>query len=154
MTANDAVSEWALADLEAVEHLGGRIAAVLEPGDVVALEGPLGAGKTSLARAILRGCGFAGEVPSPTFTIIELYEPPLTRLPVVHADFYRVSSLRERDELGLTDYRRGAVLLAEWPEKIGGFSEDPQCLRIGIAFAATGRWATIERGDAWRNRML
>ena len=80
----------ALPDLAATAALGQRIAAALRPGDVVALSGGLGAGKTTLARAIIAALGHAGEVPSPSFAIIETYDPPAVRLPLVHADFYRL----------------------------------------------------------------
>lgn len=85
-----------LPGLLSMRSLGDKIAAELEPGDVIALSGPLGSGKTTLARATIAALGYTTEVPSPTFTIIETYEPPAIRLPVVHADFYRLSS-REED---------------------------------------------------------
>ena len=78
-----------LPDLAAMTDLGGQIAAHIRPGDVIALSGELGAGKTTLARAILLALGHRGEVPSPSFAILETYDPPGIRLPVVHADFYR-----------------------------------------------------------------
>ena len=98
-----------LPDLAAVEDLGARIAARMRAGDVVALSGPLGAGKTTLARAILRAAGHEGEVPSPTFTLIEMYDA--LDPPVAHADFYRLEHPSEAEELGLEDYREGAVLI-------------------------------------------
>ena len=106
-----------LPDLAAVEAFGARIAAQLRKGDVVALSGGLGAGKTTLARAIIGALGHGGEVPSPTFTIVETYAAPDVRLPLVHADFYRLERPAEADELGLDDYREGAALIAEWMPK-------------------------------------
>src|SRR5215208_6121808 len=94
---------------------GATIAARLRPGDVVALSGDLGAGKTTLARAILAALGHEGEVPSPSFAILEPYSAPPLRLPVVHADFYRLTDPSELAELGLDELREGGVLLAEWP---------------------------------------
>lgn len=135
-----------------MEAFGARIAERLEPGDVVALAGSLGAGKTTLARAIIAALGYSGEVPSPSFTIIETYEPPAVRLPVVHADFYRLEHPREAQELGLDDYRSGAALIAEWPEKAGGFARDPECLSITLEFADDGREAVVETGPAWQRR--
>jgi tRNA threonylcarbamoyladenosine biosynthesis protein TsaE len=108
-----------LPDLAATQALAARIAARLRPGDVLALEGTLGVGKTTLARELLRALGHEGEVPSPSFTIIETYDPPGVRLPVVHADFYRLEDPAEAEEIGLDDYRQGAVLLAEWPDHAG-----------------------------------
>ena len=96
--------------------------------------------------------GHSGEVPSPSFTIIETYEPPAVRLPVVHADFYRLEHPREAQELGLDDYRSGAALIAEWPEKVGGFARDPECLSITLEFADDGREAVVETGPAWQRR--
>ena len=79
-----------LPDLDAMQVLGNAIAGALQIGDVIALSGGLGAGKTTLARAIILGLGYAGEVPSPSFAIIEIYDPPALRIPLVHADFYRL----------------------------------------------------------------
>jgi tRNA threonylcarbamoyladenosine biosynthesis protein TsaE len=139
-----------LPDLEAMQALGARIAARLRPGDVIALSGSLGSGKTTLARAIIAALGHPGEVPSPTFTIIETYDlhPPL-----VHADFYRLVHPREAEELGLDDYREGAALIAEWPEKAGGFAHEADCLSIALEFAGNGRKAIVEGGEGWQGRM-
>jgi tRNA threonylcarbamoyladenosine biosynthesis protein TsaE len=142
-----------LPDLAAMEALGRRIAGQLRPGDVVALSGGLGAGKTTLARAIVGALGYGGEVPSPTFTIVETYDPPAVRLPLVHADFYRLESRREVEELGLDDYRDGAVLIAEWPENAGGFSHEAGCLAITLEIAGTGRKAIVEPGADWVGRL-
>lgn len=138
-----------LPDLVAMEGLGARIAAQLRPGDVVALSGSLGSGKTTLARAIIAALGHKGEVPSPTFTIVETYDldPPL-----VHADFYRLERPREAEELGLDDYRDGAALIAEWPEKAGGFAHEPGCLSIALEIAGSGRKAIVEPGADWLGR--
>lgn len=140
-----------LPDLAAMDALGLRIARNLRRGDVVALSGDLGAGKTTLARAIVAALGYQGEVPSPTFTIVETYDtldPPL-----VHADFYRLESPREAEELGLDDYREGAALIAEWPEKAGGFVHEPGCLSITLEFVGSGRKAVVEPGSDWLGRL-
>jgi tRNA threonylcarbamoyladenosine biosynthesis protein TsaE len=142
----------ALPDLAATDALGRRIAAKLRPGDVVALSGGLGAGKTTLARAIIAGLGHAGEVPSPSFAIIETYDPPAVRLPLVHADFYRLERPEEAEELGLDDYRDGAALIAEWPDHAGGFANERGCLAIAIESAETGRIAIVEAGADWLGR--
>jgi len=142
----------ALPDMAATAALGARIAAALQPGDVIALSGGLGAGKTTLARAILGALGHRGEVPSPSFAIIETYDPPAVRLPVVHADFYRLERPEEADEIGLDDYRDGAALIAEWPDHAGGFAHEPGCLAIHIETAETGRAAIVEPGANWLGR--
>lgn len=141
-----------LPDLAAMGAFGARIASQLRAGDVVALAGPLGAGKTTLARAIIAACGHAGEVPSPTFTILETY--PQCRPPLVHADFYRLEHAREAEELGLDDYREGAALIAEWPERAGGFASEPGCLAIALEAVGEGRRAIVEPGGAWLGRWL
>ena len=147
----------ALPDLAAMVAYGARIAAALRPGDVVALSGGLGAGKTTLARAILAALGHRGEVPSPTFTIIETYNAPPLRLPVVHADFYRLEDPSELIEIGLDDYREGAALLAEWPGHAGGFGHEPGCLDISLEPVGEsgegGRMAIARGGADWVGRM-
>jgi len=147
----------ALPDMAATETLGRRIADLLRPGDVVALSGGLGAGKTTLARAIVAALGHAGEVPSPTFAIVQTYDPPGVRLPLVHADFYRLEHPEEAFELGLDDYRHGAALIAEWPEQAGGFAHEADCLSIRLETAPNspeiGRVAIVEPGEGWLDRL-
>lgn len=142
-----------LLDLAAMERLGARLAQALRPGDVIALSGGLGAGKTTLARAIIGALGHQGEVPSPSFAIIETYDPPALRLPLVHADFYRLKHPEELEELGLDDYRHGAALIAEWPEMAGGFAHEPGCLSIRLETADRGRKAIVEPGRDWLGRL-
>ncbi|MGC1271973.1 MAG: tRNA (adenosine(37)-N6)-threonylcarbamoyltransferase complex ATPase subunit type 1 TsaE, partial [Croceibacterium sp.] len=115
--------------------------------------GGLGAGKTTLARAIIAALGHLGEVPSPSFTIIETYDPPAVRLPLVHADFYRLDDPAEVEELGLADYRQGAAMIAEWPELAGGFAHEPQCLSITLEIRDSGRTAIVEPGADWQSRI-
>lgn len=139
-----------LPDLAAMDAFGARIAHRLQAGDVVALSGELGTGKTTLARAILAALGHDGEVPSPTFTLLEIYDA--LDPPVVHADFYRLESPAEAEELGLEDYREGRALIAEWPDRAGGFAQDETCLAIKLEKAGEGRLAIVEPGDAWLER--
>lgn len=140
-----------LPDLTAMARFGERIAANLRPGDVVALSGSLGAGKTTLARSIISACGHSGEVPSPTFTIIESY--PDCTPPLAHADFYRLDHPDEVAELGLADYRDGAALIAEWPERGGGFAREAGCLSITLEASGEGRRAIVESGTEWLGRL-
>lgn len=142
----------ALPDLATMSALGSRIAAHLRPGDVVALSGGLGAGKTTLARAIIAALGYRGEVPSPSFTIVETYDPPALRMPLVHADFYRLNDPAEAAELGLDDYRQGAALLAEWPDLAGGFAHEAGCLSIALENCGAGRQAIASAGADWLGR--
>ena len=142
-----------LPDLGSMTEFGRAIAAQVKAGDVLALSGGLGTGKTTLARAILAALGHEGEVPSPTFTIVETYDAPPLKLPVVHADFYRLERPEEVYELGLDDYREGALLIAEWPENAGGFSGESACLSITLEIVGQGRRAIVDPGTDWVERL-
>lgn len=139
-----------LPDERATEQLGRGIAATLRPGDVVTLSGPLGVGKTALARAILHGAGHQGEVPSPTFAIVQPYEE--LRLPIWHCDLYRLEDPSELDELGLDEVLADGALLVEWPERAGAAAW-PQALRLSLEFApGAARALTAEVPAAWEER--
>ena len=141
----------ALVDSEATEQLGRRIAPLLGTGDTIALFGTLGAGKTSLCRGILHGLGFEGEVPSPTFPIVQVYAPPELRLPVWHVDLYRVEEAGEFDELGLDEARGEAALLIEWPERLPALW--PDALRLTLDHEpGGGRRLTASVPPAWGGR--
>jgi len=120
--------------------LGGVLAAGLTPGMVIYLIGELGAGKTTLARGVLRGLGYQGKVKSPTFTLLELYE--VSRLYLYHFDFYRFSDPRELGEAGFREYfNPQSVCLVEWPEKAAGLPAAD--LRVVLHVAGSGRNAAI-----------
>jgi len=140
----------ALSDAGATEAFGQRLAAQLRAGDAVALFGALGAGKTTLARGILRGLGHVGDVASPTFPIVQTYEPPDTRISVWHVDLYRIEDASELAELGLDDAKRDAALLIEWPERLPALW--PDALRLTLAVAGAGRALTVEVPPAWGER--
>lgn len=96
--------------------LGAELASAIRPGMAIYLSGDLGAGKTTLARGLLRGLGYEGKVKSPTFTLVEVYE--VSRLYLYHFDFYRINHPRELEEAGFREYFNPAsVCLVEWPEK-------------------------------------
>ena len=140
-----------LADVQATEALGVGLAALVRPGDVIALSGPLGAGKTSIARGLLAALGLKGEAPSPTFAIVQPYEPPETRLPVMHVDLYRIEDVEEIDELGLDEARGESLLLIEWPERAPG--RWPDALALTLDFAPDGgRRLTAVIPAAWEGR--
>jgi tRNA threonylcarbamoyl adenosine modification protein YjeE len=121
--------------------LGEDIAAVLKPGDALALEGDLGAGKTTLARAIIRALAGdpALEVPSPTFTLVQSYD---ARIPARHFDLYRLSDPGELLELGFDEAREEGVVLVEWPERAGGLIGD-DAIRIVLDEDGGGRTVSI-----------
>lgn len=132
-----------LPDEAATERLGARLAARLRPRDVVALEGGLGAGKTTLARAILRAA--AGDpgliVPSPTFTLAEVYETPQASF--WHFDLYRLEQPEQVFELGWEEARAEGVALVEWPERLGSLLPRER-LSVRLAIEGEGRRATLE----------
>lgn len=107
--------QMTLADMAATGRLGARIAEELGVGDAVLLKGDLGAGKTTLARAILQALGVEEIVPSPTFTLVQTYETK--RLVVWHYDLYRIEDVEELDELGLDEALAEGAALIEWPER-------------------------------------
>ena len=121
LASNTPRTTWdiVLPDEDATQRFAVDVAAALKPGDLVTLSGDLGAGKTTLARAIIRALAAdnAIEVPSPTFTLLQTYDLP--RFPVVHADLYRVNTLAELAELGWEEASEGAAVLVEWPDRAG-----------------------------------
>jgi len=134
-------------NLAETEDLARRIAPGLRLGDTVALKGELGAGKTTLARAILRALGEEGEVPSPSFTLVQEYETP--RLKILHCDLYRVADCAELNELGLEDALRESAVLIEWPERAK--SRIPQdALWIEMEISGEGeRRMTVSGPERW-----
>lgn len=137
--------------LEEAERIGAAIGAALAPGDVVLLSGDLGAGKTTLARAMLKVRGLAGEAPSPTFAIVQPYAPPEVDLPIAHVDLYRIEAEEELIELGLDEYLYDGALLIEWPERLGAQGW-PEALSLGISGQGDARVLTAEVPAAWEAR--
>lgn len=141
--------DFPLAGLPGTEALGARIATGLRVGDAVALQGDLGAGKTTLARAILESLGVTEDVPSPTFTLVQHYETP--RLPVRHYDFYRIEDPSELNELGLDEALDEGAVLIEWPEKAPN-AIPPDALHIKLTIINDrSRNAHIEGPARWRD---
>jgi len=138
-----------LEDEAATERLGGQLAAMLRPGDVVTLSGPLGVGKTALARAVIRSLGHKGDVPSPSFAIVQPYEE--LDPPIWHVDLFRIEEAGELEELGL-DSAGESVLLVEWPERAGDAAW-PEALRLTLDFEQGGaRRLTAMVPPAWQER--
>ena len=135
----------------ASEAFGARLADCLAPGDVITLSGPLGAGKTSIARGLLAALGLAGEAPSPSFAIVQPYAPPEVRLAVLHVDLYRIEDPDEIAELGLDDAVDDSVLLVEWPERAPGWW--PQALALTLEMMPDGsRRLTAAVPPGWKER--
>jgi tRNA threonylcarbamoyladenosine biosynthesis protein TsaE len=131
-----------LPDEAATDALGAELARVLVPGLVIHLSGHLGAGKTSLVRAMLRALGYPGKVKSPTYTLVELYA--ISRLNLYHFDFYRFNNPREWIDAGFRDYfNADSVCLVEWPEKAGNKLPAPD-LRIRLEIQDSGRLVDID----------
>ena len=139
-----------LADEKAMLKFGGKLAAALKPGDVVTLSGPLSAGKTTLVRGLLAALGHQGEVPSPSFAIVQPYEE--LSPPVWHVDLYRIENPQDIEELGLDDIGSEGVLIVEWPEHAGG-NRWPQGLALSLEPLEDGsRALTAEVPAPWEGR--
>jgi tRNA threonylcarbamoyladenosine biosynthesis protein TsaE len=132
------------------KSVGQYLATQLRVGDVIALSGPLGVGKTALARAIIEALGYDGEVPSPSFAIVQPYDtlnPPLW-----HVDLYRIEQPEEMAELGLESALSDAAVIVEWPERAGDEAW-PDALRLSLDFAPDGaRRLTGQVPAAWEAR--
>lgn len=135
---------------EATEAFGRRLAPLLRAGDVVALYGDLGAGKTTLARGLLAGLGHDGDVASPTFPIVIPYDHLV--VPVWHVDLYRIEEQGEIEELALDEGLQGGALLVEWPERLGSLLW-PYALRLTLAMdGEAARALTADVPAAWGSR--
>lgn len=139
-----------LSDAAATERIGALLAERMRVGDVVMLQGDLGAGKTTLARGLLYGLGFHGDVVSPTFPIVQTYEGTEIRIPLWHVDLYRIEDPEELEELGLEEARGHAALVIEWPERLG--DRWPDALRLRLAPQEGGRSLTAHVPAAWEGR--
>jgi tRNA threonylcarbamoyladenosine biosynthesis protein TsaE len=138
-----------LGDDQETAALGAKLAGVLKSGDIVTMSGPLGVGKTALARGILAALGLDGEAPSPTFAIVQPYEE--LEPAVWHVDLYRIEEPSELEELGL-DAASDAVLLVEWPERAGD-GAFAGALRLSLDFAQGGaRSLTAQVPPSWESR--
>lgn len=138
-----------LEDEDATTRLGARLAAVARTGDVITLSGPLGVGKTALARGLISALGHEEDVPSPSFAIVQPYEE--LDPPVWHVDLYRIEKTSEIEELGL-DSAADAVLLIEWPERMDPGAW-PNALALSLAFGQNGdRILTAKVPASWKGR--
>jgi tRNA threonylcarbamoyladenosine biosynthesis protein TsaE len=141
-----------LADEAATARLGAAIAAKLQPREAVCLTGPLGAGKSTLARALVRALTTPDEeVPSPTFTLVQFYEGP--RLRVAHFDLYRLSNPDEAYEIGLDEALEDGAAVIEWPERLEGRLPADR-LDVEIGLLEDGRSARLTPHGAWKGRGL
>lgn len=139
-----------LPDDAATDRAGAALGHALKPGDAVLLEGPLGAGKSALARAAIRARTGATEVPSPTYTLVQTYEGADAVL--WHADLYRLSGPDEAVELGLDEAFETAIALVEWPDRLGPL-RPARALTATLGFdpAREGRWLTLSpEGGGWQ----
>ncbi|MDX1484620.1 MAG: tRNA (adenosine(37)-N6)-threonylcarbamoyltransferase complex ATPase subunit type 1 TsaE [Alphaproteobacteria bacterium] len=149
--------ELPLADIEATEAFAGCLARELHAGDVVGLAGPLGAGKTTLARAVITaaakfaGAPPVGEVPSPTFTLVQVYETGGT--PIWHFDLYRLDRPADAVELAIEEAFADAISLIEWPERLGDLMPG-EWLEVRLERAGDGARRALIRGHGRRGAAL
>ena len=140
-----------LQDPAATARLGLLVSAHLRAGDVVALEGTLGAGKSVLARAVISTlCPMEDNIPSPTFTLVQTYEPE--KFPVImHFDLYRLDTPEEALELGIEDSFIDAVSLVEWPQRLGGYlPRTALTIDLSEGDSDTSRRAKLYGGTRWQ----
>jgi len=142
-----------LPDLAATRAFGRRLAALLRPGDVIALRGALGVGKTELARAVIRArAGADIEVPSPSYTLVQDYR--LGDLVIRHIDLYRIADPAELLELGLDAPAADEVWLIEWPERAeAALPADRLDIEIGQGATADARTLELCAGPGWQQRL-
>jgi len=134
---------------EETNEIGAALAGVTKAGDVITLSGPLGVGKTTLARGLIAALGHKAEVPSPSFAIVQPYDDLIP--PVWHVDLYRIEDEAEIEELGL-DAAADALLLVEWPERAGA-NAWPGALGLSLEFAQAGdRILTAKVPPSWEGR--
>ena len=135
--------------------LAARIARVARPGDVIALRGELGSGKTSFARGFIRALGRGDEeVPSPTFTLVEIYEFSDERPAVWHFDLYRLSKSEDVYELGFEEALGGAILLIEWPERLGAVLPRERLeVELSAGSSPAARRVRLHGGKSWARRL-
>ena len=139
-----------LADEKATLAAGREISTLIRSGDVITLSGPLSAGKTTLVRGLLAALGHKGEVPSPSFAIVQPYEELAP--PVWHVDLYRIEQPSDLEELGLEDIRDAGVLIVEWPEHAGR-DMWPDALALSLEALDDGsRSLTARVPAAWEGR--
>jgi tRNA threonylcarbamoyladenosine biosynthesis protein TsaE len=143
-----------LKDEAATASLGEAIARLLRAGETVCLSGALGAGKSTLARALIRALTTPGEdVPSPTFTLVQFYEGP--RLKIAHFDLYRLSSPDEAYEIGLDEALDDGAAVIEWPERLEGrLPADRLDVEIALGEEAEGRRVRMIPHGAWEGRRI
>jgi tRNA threonylcarbamoyladenosine biosynthesis protein TsaE len=142
-----------LPDEAATARLGVAVARALRRGDAVHLSGPLGAGKTTLARAAIRALTTPDEeAPSPTFTLVQTYDGP--EFPVAHFDLYRLTAPDQARELGLDEAVEEGAALIEWPERLEGDHPSRDWLEVTLAAADAGRSARLTAHGSWRERDL
>lgn len=137
---------------EDTDAIGEAIAPLVVAGDAFALTGELGAGKTTFVQGLARGLGFNGRVASPTFTLVRAY--PTGRLPIVHADVYRLDRVQDVVDLGLEDGAEEGVLLVEWGDAVEGLLPDGHLVvELTVPRADEERAVAIwSAGDAWTLR--
>jgi tRNA threonylcarbamoyladenosine biosynthesis protein TsaE len=141
-----------LANAEDTAALGAAVARALKAGEAVCLKGPLGAGKTTLARGLIRALTRpTEEIPSPTFTLVQSYEG--RDFPLAHVDLYRLERPEEVEELGLDEALDEGAAIIEWPERLGA-RLPPDRLDIVLAVEGEGRRARLEPHGAWEGRAI
>jgi tRNA threonylcarbamoyladenosine biosynthesis protein TsaE len=140
-----------LATLSDTDRIAASLASIAQPGDVLALFGDLGTGKTTFARAFVRALTDAdNEVPSPTFTLVQTYDTPKGE--IWHCDLYRLAKPDDAIELGIEEAFAEAICLIEWPERLGRLLP-PSRLAISFTLVGSARTITLDGDAHWHQRL-
>ena len=141
-----------LPDAAATHAAGLALAPQIRPGDIIALSGDLGTGKSCFARGVLAGLGFDGDVPSPSFPLVIPYDPPAVTLPIWHVDLYRLDGPQDAEPLALDEALYDGALMIEWPERLDARLW-PEALLLRFDFVGnSGRRLTVTAPPSWEAR--
>lgn len=157
LNSKNNISDLTLVDLSASRALAQKLAPLLKVGDIITFDGNLGTGKTEFCRALIHALGYGEEVPSPTFSLVQTYEPPPDdpETPIVsHIDLYRLDQPQDVIELGIEDAFDIAITLIEWPDRMGSYLPDGH-LQITLSMTDTEgeRKISINGNQQWTARL-
>ncbi len=151
------INEFIVDDLSKSQILASRLATLLKTGDILTFEGNLGAGKTEFCRAIIHAVGYLEDVPSPTFNLVQVYEPDIVdadKPAIWHMDLYRLEKPEEIFELGIEEGFDTAITLIEWPDRMGRYLPQGSLeIKMVMGDAEGARKITFSGSEYWKKRL-
>ncbi len=151
------IKEVSVCDLPESQRLAVALSKCLKTGDVITFKGTLGAGKTEFCRSLIHALGYAEDVPSPTFNLVQIYEPPIEdqETPAVwHMDLYRLEEPEEIFELGIEEGFDTAISLIEWPDRMGKYlPQDHLKINLSVADDTDARSISFAGGKYWQQKL-